>query len=204
MKILINLSSRLLCEALQTLMEKDAAIQTAVAHKLDPCSAFTPDKILFDGITLERCRPAHWNGAKIVLIDTGLREEEIVRLLCQHRLDGVISTGTDTQLFLKALKIIRDGQIWIDNSKIRSLLHTPPLLNNHADKENFSKREREIVLLIAEGVKNRDIAARLNISEQTVKTHISRIFRKADVTSRTQLVPLAQKFKLESSPLLHI
>ncbi|HTG81353.1 MAG TPA: LuxR C-terminal-related transcriptional regulator, partial [Geobacteraceae bacterium] len=59
-----------------------------------------------------------------------------------------------------------------------------------------SRKEQEIVLLVSQGLRNRDIAARLYISEQTVKTHISSIFKKAKVTRRSQLVPLALKFRV--------
>jgi len=199
--VLINLSSRLLCEGLQGIMEQDSATyMTLVAHKLDQFPGFAPDKILVDAATLDQTCQSQWNDAKIILIDTGLSEDEVIRLLFRYRLDGVISTSTGTELFRKALKAIRDGQVWIDNGKIRSLLRNPPPLTNAPDRESFSRREREIVLLVAEGWTNREIAAKLSISEQTVKSHVSRIFTKANVTSRAQLAPLALKFKMGSSP----
>lgn len=199
--ILINLSSRLLCEGLQGLMELDSTTyRTVVAHNQDDIQGFTPHKILVDAATLEQSFPVLWDGAKIILIDTGLSENEVIRLLFQYRLDGVISIGTDIDLFRKALETIRYGQVWIDNTKIRSMLHNPPPAENAAAQESYSKREREIVLLIAEGRTNRKIAEQLIISEQTVKSHISRIFSKANVNSRAQLAPLALKFKLESPP----
>jgi len=199
--VLINLSSRLLCEGLQGLMEQDAAIyRTVVAHDTDDIEGFTPHKILVDASTLGHLYPNHWDGAKVILIDTGLREEDVIRLLLQYRLDGVISTDTDADLFRKALETIHAGQVWIDHGKIRSLINnsSPPAFSSA--EQRFSRRERQIVLLIAEGHTNRRIATQLNISEQTVKAHISRIFRKANVTSRTQLAPLVLKLKLESSP----
>lgn len=200
--VLINLRSRLLCEGLQSLMEMNSTtFRTVIAHDTDKSQTFSPHKVLVDAATLDHSCPASWNGAKIILIDTGLSENEVIRLLLQHRLDGVISTGTDSELFWKALEIIGSGQVWIDNSKIRSLLHTPPPNGNASAAESFSKREREIVLLIAEGHTNRDIAAQLIISEQTVKSHLSRIFRKAAVTSRAQLAPLALKFKMDAPAL---
>jgi LuxR family transcriptional regulator, positive regulator of biofilm formation len=200
--VLINLSSRLLCEALQGLLEKDAIYWTVVAHEPDIILGFAPHKVLVDAATLEQSFPEQWGEAKVILIDTGLSEDEIIRLLMTHKLDGVISTDTGTELFWKALEAIRAGQVWIDNGKIRTLLHHSPPAGNITAQESFSKREREIVLLIAEGRTNREIAAHLNISEQTVKTHISRIFVKSDVASRTQLVPLALRFKLESATVL--
>ena len=199
--VLINLSSRLLCEGLQGLMEKDSGIyRTLVAHDQDTIQGFRPHKILVDAAALEQTSPAGWDGAKVILIDTGLGDDEVIRLLFRHRLDGVISTSTGAELFRKALETIHAGQIWIDHDKIRALLHNHPPQVNSPAQENFSKREREIVLLIAEGRTNRDIASHLIISEQTVKTHLSRIFRKADVASRTQLAPLALKFRMEAAP----
>jgi len=199
--VLINLSSRLLCEALQGLMQLDLTVyRIVVAHDQDDIREFTPHMILVDAATTEQSSPVHWNEAKIILIDTGLSEDEVIRLLFQYRLDGVISTGTGTDLFWKALETIRSGQIWIDNSKLRAMLYNHPPVGNTTAQESYSRREREIVQLIAEGRTNREIAARLIISEQTVKTHISRIFSKAGVTSRAQLAPLALKLKLKSSP----
>ena len=198
--VLINLSSRLLCESLRELMEQDATTyRTVVAHALDQTPGFAPDKILVDAATLEQTCQSPWHGAKVILIDTGLGEDEVIRLMFRFRLDGVISTGTGTELFRKALLAIHAGQVWIDNRKIRSIIHNPPPLATSQARESFSRREREIVLLVAEGQTNRDIAAQLNISEQTVKSHISRIFGKASVSSRTQLAPLALKFKMESA-----
>src|SRR6185369_5486166 len=196
MNILINLSSRLLSEALQGLMARDTATYYAVdAHNLDESEGFTPDKILVDAATLDQIAPAKWGDAKIILIDTGLAKEEVIRLLITHKLDGVISTSTDTALFRKALQAVRDGQVWIDNSKLKDVLHNSPRSVQSTERDNFTKKEREIVLLIADGCKNREIAAQLNISEQTVKTHLSRIFVKAGVNSRAKLVPLALIFK---------
>ncbi|WP_298435064.1 response regulator transcription factor [Geobacter sp.] len=196
MKVLINLSSRILCEALQEFMEKDAGTyKTMVPHNLDKSTGFEPDKILVDAPALEESLPVSWSGAKVILIDTGLAEEEVVRLLFTHKLHGVISTDTGSELFHKALHAIRDGQVWVDNVKLKALLHNPPLSITLAGCERFSKKEQEIVLLIAEGCKNREIATQLNISERTVKTHLSRIFKKANITSRAQLAPLALKFR---------
>lgn len=198
--VLINLSSRLLCEGLQGLMRQDSTnYRTVIAHDSEDCDGFAPHKILVDAATLEHVCPPHWYGAKVILIDTGLSENELLRLLSQYRLDGVISTSTDFDLFEKALEAIHAGQVWIDNGKIKSILHSCSAVGNASAQESFSKREREIVLSIAEGCTNRQIATQLNISEQTVKTHVSRILKKSKVISRAQLGPIALKFKLQSA-----
>jgi len=197
LKVLINLNSRLLCEALQGVLGKYAEYyHTVTAHELEGKSGFKPDNVLVDATTLEQFHMTEGDSAKVLLIDTGLGEEQIIRLLCTNRLDGIISTDTTTELFHKALQSTHAGQVWIDNSKLKALLSNPPHSMPSTARESFSKREREIVLLIAQGCKNREIASKLSMSEQTVKTHLRHIFKKAAVTNRAQLVPLALKFKL--------
>jgi len=191
MNILVDLSSLLLGEALVDFLERRAGPCRAMAARPDPPDGFEPDQILVDVATLEKLDPARWPQAKRVLIDTGLPEEQITRLLLTHRLHGVISTGTGSELFCKALETIQGDQVWVDNDKLRALMRNPALTNQAAGIASLSRRERDIALLIAGGLKNRDIAEQLRISEQTVKSHLNRIFRKARISSRAQLAWLA-------------
>lgn len=199
MNILINLGSFLLCEALGRLLDNEPeGYQVLLSNDADKVVNFIPDKIIVDACTINQSLAARWPEAKIILIDTGLEEEVIINLLLTYQLDGVIKTNTDFPLFKKALKAIDSGQVWIDNSRIRTLFkHAESLANTHVDN-NLSKKERQIIILISHGRKNREIADSLCISEQTVKSHISRIFRKTNVNTRSQLVPLALKLKLSN------
>lgn len=198
--ILINLSSLLLCQAVQEHLNKEQdEYRTVATVDLNTVRNFTPDKILVDSNTLTLNSYSRWPDAKLILIDTGLREENIIALLLDHKLYGVISTGTDLQLFRKALAAVQNGQVWIDNCKLKALLHSQNYHYQASDRETLSKKEREIVLLVAEGHKNREIAEKLHISEQTVKAHISRIFKKVNATCRAQLVPLALTFRVPFS-----
>lgn len=200
MNILINLGSFLLCEALGKLLDNASeGYQVLSTNVADKVGNFLPDKIIVDACTISQGMAVRWPDAKLILIDTGLDEEVIINLLLSYQLDGVIKTNTDLPLFKKALNAIDAGQVWIDNSRIRALLkHAESLVNTQPDN-NLSKREREIIILISQGRKNREIADGLCISEQTVKSHISRIFRKSNVKTRSQLVPLALKLKLPNT-----
>jgi len=194
--ILINLTSLLLCQAVQELLNREPdTYQTVAAVDIDSVEHFIPDKILVDANTLARNPLTCWPDAKIILIDTGLQMEDIITLLFRHKLHGVISTDSNLLLFRKALEAIHTGQVWIDNSKLKALIHSQSQQVKSSVHETRSKKEREIVLLVAGGRKNRGIAEKLSISEQTVKAHLSRIFRKVNVTSRSQLVPLAFTFR---------
>lgn len=194
--ILIDLSSRLLCQGMQELLNKEPdAFQAVTVDNFSAVKDFIPDKILVDANTLAQNPLARWPDAKLILIDTGLNKEDVIALLLSYKLYGIISTETDLQLFRKALKAIQNGQVWIDNSKLKAVIHGQSLQNKSLGHETLSKKEREIVQLVAGGHKNKEIAGKLGISEQTVKAHLSRIFRKVNVTCRSQLVPLALTFK---------
>ncbi len=200
MRILIGLKSLLLCEALARFLTQEIEKCQVVALNC-PAEAgnFFPDKVIVDGCSIKWNPASRWPQARIILLDNGLEEDEIVSLLLHYRLDGIIRADTDLPLFKKALKIIDDGQIWLDNHRVRAILNHAESLADLHQETDFSKREREIIVLVSQGCRNREIAGMLNISEQTVKTHMSRIFRKTSLSSRSQLVPLALKLKLPGS-----
>lgn len=197
MNLFITLSNLLLCEALGEHLscEKDEYRVVATTNA-SGINNFIPDIIVVDEHTLKRELEERWPKAKIILLDTGLEEDEIITFLLNYRLDGIIKTSCTLQLFKKALEAVVEGQIWIDNSRIRTLLKHAESLSTSQPEPSLSKKEKEIIMLIAQGCKNREIAGTLSISEQTVKCHISRIFRKKNINCRSQLVPLAMKLKL--------
>ncbi|HAA84346.1 MAG TPA: hypothetical protein DCE01_06155 [Thermodesulfobacterium commune] len=108
--------------------------------------------------------------------------------MVQHKLSGIIALYTDLELFKKALKVIKKGEIWIDNKYLKQLVNN---LENLKEKRlPLTPKEKEIISLVCKGLSNKQIADKLNISEQTVKAHLNRIFRKLNVQSRTQLVSI--------------
>jgi DNA-binding NarL/FixJ family response regulator len=201
MNILVNLCSHLLGSALCALLTGEPEIGRAhTPTDLSPDEEFHPDFVLTDSHTLRKGIPLDEGGAaKVVLIDNGLGEEEIASLLLMYKIDGVLSTTSGLAHLKKALTAITGGQVWLDNRKVKALIHHAEPARASTLCEGFSRKEREIIVLISQGFMNREIADKLCISEQTVKTHISRIFRKANVARRSQLVPLALKFTVSGA-----
>jgi DNA-binding NarL/FixJ family response regulator len=200
MRILINLGSLLLGKALQSQLEREPdGYQVFTATADQGADSFQPDFVIVDCHTIRCPMPLAKEETKVVLIDYGLSEGEIASLLLSHRIDGVMATTADLHLLLKALQAINAGQIWIDNRKIKALVNHAESTKESGGVESLSKKEREIVMLIARGLTNREIASISCISEQTVKTHVGRIFRKLNVSRRSQLVPLAMKLMMSDA-----
>jgi len=188
MNVLISLKSRVICEALFELLNKDNINDHIYVENIGTITqSCSPDVIIVDhkSITPEF---SSWPHAKIILLDTGLLEDEIITLVLMYKLHGVISTDEDSTLLKKALKLVNEGQIWIDNSHLKALLFKAGNVSRSGKVDSISKREHEILELISQGLKNKEIAAQLFMSEQTVKAHVSHIFKKFNVSSRTQLI----------------
>lgn len=83
---------------------------------------------------------------------------------------------------LKEVRVRDEGPFVLDTAKLKEL--------------GITQREHEILGLIAEGLSNREIAERLFVSENTVKTHSSRLFEKLDVNRRVQAVQRARELRL--------
>lgn len=194
--ILVNFSNLVMANALSALLNSAGEnYHAVVALDIVELKRFEPELVLLDPGTLRASIFERWPAAKVIMFDTGLKEHEVTNIILTHKLDGIIATDTDTSLFLKALSVIRNGQVWIDNSKLKALLNhaESPTQSNNIDK--ISRKEQEVIILVSQGCRNREIAEKLSISEQTVKAHISNIFRKVNVNNRSQLVPLAMNFR---------
>jgi DNA-binding NarL/FixJ family response regulator len=95
--------------------------------------------------------------------------------------DAAITAGAD--VFIEKIAPVSDIA-----AALRALLAGDTTLETQSGDttKKLSKRQKELMLMLNEGLSNRDIAARMDISEHTVKVHLWRLFRKLDVNSRTQ------------------
>ena len=92
----------------------------------------------------------------------------------------------------KAIFSIVEGENYIQPSLIPSL--NSKMIEKNRDEgkiESLTKRELEVLKLLAVGMYNKEVAEKLNISERTVKNHVSNIFKKIEVTDRTQAAVFA-------------
>ncbi len=160
---------------------KEALIRIA---ELDPDLALL-DVNMPDGSGIDILAQLRRSGArqKIVLLTAGMDSSQLIAA-SNLEPDGIVFKTSDPALLLTCLDQVSAGRRWID-PEVQAQIDTARELNSVAD--SFTPRERELIDLVAQGLRNRDIAERLGITEGTVKVYLHAIFEKAGVASRTEL-----------------
>jgi DNA-binding NarL/FixJ family response regulator len=133
-------------------------------------------------------------SSRIILL-TGNEDETVLSQAVRCGVSGVVPKKSPTELLLKSIRKVNAGEFWLDRMKTADALRQltgrpipPPRGMTPADKPaEISRREREIVALVAQGFRNREIAEKLFITEQTVKNHMHNIFAKVGVEDRLEL-----------------
>jgi len=116
---------------------------------------------------------------------------EAMKLGCS----GIVLKQTAPELIVKSIRKVHSGEIWLDSHTTAAVMRqfaapTDSISGAPAkgrERSPLSQREREIVGLVAQGYKNREMAEKMFISEQTVKNHLHNIFDKLGVSDRLEL-----------------
>jgi len=144
--------------------------------------------------------------ARIILL-TAIVETPILQLAVQMGAMGVVPKTGNRQTLYKAIEKVHAGEVRIDRAMIANVLTqlSRSRLDDQEDPEllriaSLSDREREVVSLIGKGLKNKEIATRLSISEITVRHHLSSIYSKLDVADRLELTIYAYRNGLADLP----
>ena len=128
-----------------------------------------------------------------VLILTGIRDPEVHRRAVKLGAMGVVLKDQAADVLIKAIQKVCEGEVWLDRATMGNLLaemtrKASEVGPDDARIKSLTDREQQVITLIAEGLKNKQIAERLFISETTVTHHLSSIFSKLDVSDRLELV----------------
>ena len=129
-----------------------------------------------------------------ILILTVHKEVEYLLHLVDLGIEGYILKDSGSTELMKAIEMIVNNEKYIQPELIPVL--NSKLIKRDTDKDKIellTDREIEVLKLVAEGKFNKEIASQLKISERTVKNHISNIFKKIDVSDRTQAAVFAIK-----------
>ena len=142
-----------------------------------------------------------------VLVLTGVRDTLVHRRALRLGARGLVMKDQATETLLKAVRKINAGEAWIDHSMTANLLAeiTGLGVGKKTDRESaktmtLSRREREIVTVLCEGMSNKQIAKRLFISESTVRNHLTSILGKLELTDRFELAIYSYRHGLARPP----
>lgn len=127
-----------------------------------------------------------------VLILTLYNDVEYLLKAIEIGANGYISKESESAELKRAIEIILNGDNYIQPELVSNLDHRLSILQMDREKiEHLTHREIEILIYVANGLINKEIATQLNISERTVKNHLSNIFKKIEVSDRTQAAVFA-------------
>jgi two-component system, NarL family, nitrate/nitrite response regulator NarL len=139
-----------------------------------------------------------------VLVLTGVQNPDAHRRAIRRGAMGIVLKEHAADQLLKAILKVNEGEVWIERSMMGSMiqeLNKPPLVDPEVTKiESLTDREREVIALIGEGLKNKQVGERLFISETTVTHHLSSVFSKLEVSDRLELIIYAFRHGLAKMP----
>lgn len=202
-KIMIADDHSMIREGLKNLLELDGDIEViAEAEDGEDCLkrlvTVKPDVLLLDinmpkknGLeVLQELKSLKWKLKVLVL--TVHNEIEYLLRAVDIGVSGYILKDSESSELKKAIFTVMNGETYIQPSLIPAL-NSKMIEKNEEERriDNLTKRELEVLKQLAIGMCNKEVAERLNISERTVKNHVSNIFKKLEVTDRTQAAVFA-------------
>lgn len=203
-KVMLTDDHSMLREGIRQLLEFDGSIEViAEASDGDECleilKSVKPDVLLLDinmpkknGIeVLQEMKERKINDIKVLIL-TVHNEVEYLLKAVDIGVDGYILKDSESAELKKAINAVMNDENYIQPNLIPAL--NSRLVYRDVDKEKIealTKRELEVLVQVANGMFNKEIATSLNISERTVKNHISNIFKKIEVSDRTQAAVFA-------------
>ena len=197
-KIMIADDHSMIREGLKNLLELDGDIQViseAVDGEdcLDKLQVVKPDVLLLDinmpkknGLEVLKSLKSKRSKLKVLVL-TVHNEIEYLMKAVDIGVNGYVLKDSESAELKKAIFTVAEGETYIQPSLIPALNAKMIETNKDAEKiKSLTKRELDVLKLLAVGMFNKEVGKRLEISERTVKNHVSNIFKKLGVTDRTQ------------------
>ncbi|PLR99100.1 response regulator [Bacillus sp. T33-2] len=165
-----------------------------------------PDMILMDinmpvknGVEVTGILKKLYPDIKILVLTMHSHEEYFMSAI-REGADGYLLKDAPSDQVVAAIRAVARGESVIHPSMTRKLLAFHQQKQTEQEDSTLTDREKEVLLCLVEGLTNKEIAGRLYISDKTVKIHVSKIFKKLNVKSRSQVVIYAVQNQLVPIP----
>lgn len=209
LKVLVVDDHRLMLEAIRVQLEREDDI--SVVGCVDSGETVValvgqtgPDVVLLDvrmpgmdGLTVLEQLQARYPGIAVVML-SGIEDPALVRAALERGAAAFVLKGIDPRDLAGAVRQVMRGTIFraLDRPRVGTL--------SALEEAGLSPRELSILEALESGGSNREIAERLFVAEQTVKFHLTNIYRKLGVSSRTEAVHYAYENGLVERPLSYV
>lgn len=182
----------------QTNFNVVATVNTGTAV-LDSLAGARPDLLILDngmpersGLDVLRTLRSRGDNRPVVLLTGGLNDE-LAREAIRLAVNGIVIKATAPRDLLTCLESVVQGRRWLDQDVMQRVMEQA--MSPDAPRDPFevlSGRERAVASLVRRGLRNKEIADELGLTEGTVKVHLHKVFEKLAIRGRTELILLAQ------------
>lgn len=172
------------------------------AEALDALQGLEPDILLVDlempevgGMEVIRKLRADRGGLRIVILTAAIDDPSLMEAKAL-RVQGMVLKNSDPAYLLECLETVRAGRSWMDpelQARVERLTET-----FSGERVALAPRERQLIRYVRRGLRNREIAQELGVTEGTVKVYLHAVFEKLGVKNRTELAIRADEFLAES------
>ncbi len=191
-------------------VEEDIAVVgelTNGSEVLETIEATEPDVILMDinlpdknGIEMTGLVKRHYPNCKVLIL-TMYKHDEYFMSALKAGADGYILKDAPAEEVIEAIQEVAGGNSILHPSMAKKLVDYHQKKNQLTQNaKDLTDREKDVLICLVEGLSNKQIAERLFISDKTVKIHVSNIFKKLDVKSRSQAIIFAVQNQIVPLP----
>jgi two-component system nitrate/nitrite response regulator NarP len=202
-KVLVADDDPLTMAGITALLDKSNFDVVATANTgaavLDTLASARPDLLILDngmpersGIDVLRTLRSRGDQRPVVLLTGGLNED-LAREAIQLAVNGIVIKATAPRDLLTCLESVVQGRRWLDQEVMQRVMDQAMSPDSPRDPfDLLSGRERAVASLAKRGLRNKEIADELGLTEGTVKVHLHKVFEKLGIRGRTELILLGQ------------
>lgn len=173
------------------------------AEALKEIEARQPDIVMLDvrmpggsGVEVLKRLRSGGDDRRVILLTAEISDGSLLEAL-DLGVDGIVLKNADPAYLLECLETVRDGGSWTDPDLRQRVKQ---LESGRSARASLAPREKELIAHVRQGLRNREIAERLGVTEGTVKVYLHSIYEKLGIANRTELAIRADEFLPERSP----
>jgi DNA-binding NarL/FixJ family response regulator len=135
-------------------------------------------------------------NTKVVILTATATDRQLLRAIAGGA-QGIVLKEEAVAELVQCIRAVAEGRQWLPSALVNAALEREKKRLSASPTQVLTIREREVVLLVAEGLSNKEIGRRLELSEGTIKIHLHNIYQKLNVNNRTSLTTLAIAYRDE-------